>query len=222
MVLCWEMEHARLRKQTCTPGHCEHWPVLQGDPWYLRVMCDMSSIPTRFAGPLGRQRLTAAGKPHSEWPGDKYLLTPAAVFVKRRQNMHADSLIRTRLLKPPATAVPSGASPLTGPSCLLAEAESASEHAGRLRRSCNSFLSVRPVHWPSEHVSPVTSRLPLFIDIETCHWQSVDQSPSMKGTAVTGSSPPASLLGHQMAQVRSHCSVNRGDPAKILWKFPGL
>jgi len=154
------MEHARLRKQTCTPDHCEHWPVLQGDPLYHRVMCDMSSIPTRFAGPLGRQRLTAAGKPHSEWPGGKYPLTPAVVFVKRRQNMHADSLIRTRLLKPPATAVPSGASPLTGTSCLLAEAESASKHACRLRSSCNSFLSVRSVHWPSEHVSPVSSRSP--------------------------------------------------------------
>jgi len=217
MVLCWEMEHARLRKQICTPEHCEHWPVLQGDPLHHPVMCDMSSIPTRFAGPLGRQRLTAAGKPHSEWPGGKYLLTPPVVFVKRCQNMHADSLIRTRLFKPPATAVPSGASPLTGPSCLLAEAESASEHACRLRSSCNSFLSVRSVPWPSEHVSPVPSRSPMFVDIETCHWHSFDQSSSMKGTAVTGSSPPAFLLGHQMAQVRSLCLVDCRDPAQILW-----
>jgi len=171
---------------------------------------------TRSAGPLGRQRLTAAGKTHSEWPGGKSLLTPAVVFVNRCQNMHADSLIRTRLLKPPATAVPSGASPLTGTSCLLAEAESASEHAWRLRSSCNSFLSVRAVHWPSEHVSPVTSRSPLFIDIETCYWHSFDQSASMS-TAVTGSSPPAFLWGHQMAQVRSPCLMDRGDPAQILW-----
>jgi len=91
-------------------------------------MCDMLSIPTRPAGPFGRQRLTGAGKPHSEWPGSKYLLTPAVVFVKRCQNMHADSLSRTRLLKQPAAAVPSGVSPLTGPSYALAEAESASEH----------------------------------------------------------------------------------------------
>jgi len=176
----------------------------------------MSSIPTRFAGPLGRQRLTAAGKPRSEGPGGKYLLTPAVVLVKRCQNMRADSLIRTRLLKAPATAVPSGASPITGPSYLLAEAESASEHACRLRSSCSSFLSVRSVHWPSEHVSPEPSRSPIFIDIETCHSHSFDQSSSMKGTAVTGSNPPAFLLGHQMAQVRSLCLVDRRDPAQIL------
>jgi len=116
MLLCWEKEHASLRKQTCTPDHCEHWPVPWGDPWYLRVTCDTSSTPTRFPRPLGRQRLTEAEKPHSEGPGGKYLLTPVLVFVKRCQNMDADSIIRTRLLKPPAPAMPSGASLLAGPS----------------------------------------------------------------------------------------------------------
>jgi len=52
MVLCGKVAHARLRKQTCTPDHCVHGPVLQGDPGCHRVMCDMSSLPHSAARSL--------------------------------------------------------------------------------------------------------------------------------------------------------------------------
>ena len=156
--------HGTLHRVTVAESGRNHQSGI-GDASVQDAFADEMDEGSRVDPPL----IFGGGAPPSEWP---CRATQNCVATQFRFGHSCSCTLQIGFRTVPVKFRPRRATLTrrgTGPSCLLVEAESASEHACRLRSSCNSFLSVRSVHWPSEHVSPVPSRSPMFIDIETCH-----------------------------------------------------